>query len=443
MKSSFQSLEQLAGTEQSVAVLDDFFPNLLTAFRVAEYNWYLERFPNLKIYSANPDFKTVHASYAQRYPQFADRVQQYDEFSLDDCTFVYMNFLNNAYHFLPALNARCIPFLLTLYPGGGFGLDEEESDTKLEMILASPLLCGVIATQNVTIDYLKKKGCPVPVYDIYGGAINPIFFEDGIQNNQQSSVSDSVKICFVAERYMPMGANKGYPEFISVATQLLKEFPDIQFSIVGSFNAGDIPLDQKTKESIHFKGLLNSAELKDFFLTQNMIISPNRPFLLHPGNFDGFPTGCCVEASLCGVTVVCSDELKLNRHYTNGVDFVICSVSPEAILEEVRKLIRDPQLLREIGARGQIVSKKIFDPIVQLGRRTDVLGMAIEQSVQTQIQKKLNTLFTSLQKTIADQAHHISTIETKLKNSFCGKCIASVSRLRSLVRKIRNYYGKR
>lgn len=373
MKSSFQYLKRLFKKQRSVAVLDDCFPNLLTAFRVAEYNWYLDRFPQLKIYSANPDFKTVHAAYAQRYPQYADRVMPYVESSLDDCTFAYMNFLNNAHHFLPALSSHCIPFLMTLYPGGGFGLGEPESDAKLDQVLGSPLLRGIIATQSVTLDYLKAKGCTVPVHDIYGGAMNPVYFEGLTKSKRILLNSCALSICFVADRYMPHGANKGYPQFIEAAKQLIREFPDLRFNVVGSFDADDYPLDDQIREAISFNGLLFTAELKEFFLTQDIIISPNRPFLLNPGNFDGFPTGCCIEASLCGVAVVCSDELKLNCYYTDGEDMVICDPTPQAIVKSVRELICNPDLLMSIGLRGQCTSQKIFDPRRQLGQRSALL----------------------------------------------------------------------
>lgn len=373
MKSSLQYLKQLFKKQRSVAVLDDCFPNLLTAFRVAEYNWYLDRFPQLKIYSTNPDFTAVHAAYAERYPQHADRVKPYEESSLDGCGFVYMNFLNNAHYFLPTLSLHNIPFLMTLYPGGGFGLRDPESDAKLERVLDSPLLCGIIATQSVTLEYLKAKDCKVAVYDIYGGAMNPVYFEDDTKNKRTLLISDAISICFVADRYMPHGANKGYPQFIEAAKQLIREFPDLRFTVVGSFDSEDYPLDNHIREAISFKGLLFTAELKEFFLTQDIIISPNRPFLLTSGNFDGFPTGCCIEASLCGVAVVCSDELKLNRYYANGEDMVICEPVPDAIVKAVGELIHNPDLLRSIGASGQRVSQKVFDPIRQLGQRADLL----------------------------------------------------------------------
>jgi len=141
-----------------------------------------------------------------------------------------------------------------------------------------------------------------------------------------------------------------------------------------------VPCDVQKIQAISFNGMLTATDLKDFFLTQDIIISPNRHFLLHPGNFDGFPTGCCVEASLSGVAVVCSDELKLNRYHTNGIDIVICDPTPEVIVKAVRELIRDPDLLKSIGARGQSICHKIFDPRRQLGQRSDLLGKALKRS---------------------------------------------------------------
>ena len=394
-------------------MLDDFFPNLLSSFRVAEYNWYLERFPRLKIYSTTPDFNTVHSAYAQRYPQHADRVKPYDESSLDDCAFAYINFLNNVHNFLPALSSNCIPFLMTLYPGGGFGLGEPESDAKLDKILESPLLRGIIATQSVTLDYLKAKGCKVPVHYIYGGSIHPIYFEGITKEKDILLNTNSKNICFVGARYMPQGANKGYPQFIEAAKQLIREFPDLRFSVVGNFDAEDVPLDDKIRPTISFKGPLTTHKLKEFFFTQDIIVSPNRPFLLHPGNFDGFPTGCCVEASLCGVAIVCSDELKLNSHYTDGVDIVICNPTAASIIKAVKELIHDPVLLKSISAHGRSISQKIFDPKKQLVERSALLGDAIE-STEAKWPIKLVEHFKMTEKILAQKASNIRGIDTGL-----------------------------
>ena len=43
----------------------------------------------------------------------------------------------------------------------------------------------------------------------------------------------------------------------------------------------------------------------------DLIISPNVPFVLASGAFDGFPTACCMEAALSGTAMFVTDELKL------------------------------------------------------------------------------------------------------------------------------------
>ncbi len=373
MKLNFHYLKRLFKKERRIAVLDDFFPNLLTGFRVAEYNWYLDRFPKLSVYSTNADFESVHALYAKHYPNYADRVIKFDSSSLTGYSFAYMNFLNNADYFIDALSAHNIPFLMTLYPGGGFALEEPESDEKLDRVINSSLLRGVIATQSVTIDYLKKKNCRVPVHSIYGGGLNPIYFKSLKDNTGRLLGDGAVSICFVADRYMRQGANKGYPEFIETAKLLIKDFPALRFTVVGGFVPEDYPLDEKLCEVISFKGRLFTEELRSFFLTQDIIISPNRPFVLSPGNFDGFPTACCMEASLCGVVVVCSDELMLNRNYKNWEDIVICKPVPTDIACAVGRLVNNRDLLSIIASNGQRLSQRLYDPAFQLGSRADLI----------------------------------------------------------------------
>lgn len=374
MRLSFRCLKSLFGRKKSFVILDDFFPNLLTGFRVAEYNWYLECFPKLRIYSTYHDFVPAHAAYAIRYPQYADRVLPYDKSALKGCAFAYLNFLNNARLFLADLTENEVPFAFTLYPGGGFGLEEPESDAKLNVVLDSKFLKGIIATQSVTLDYLQNRDCRVPVHDLYGGAINQTYFDTSVKRDYTlTATSGREKICFVAERYMSQGANKGYPEFIEATNLLVEKFPDVEISVVGSFGPEDYPLGRTLERVISFNGLLKTEELKDYLFTQDIIVSPNRPFMLHPGNFDGFPTGCCVEASLCGVAVVCTDVLGLNRYYSDGEDIVICQPSSQDIFQRLTRLIENPQLRLSIAQNGQQTSAKIFDPAKQLGARSELL----------------------------------------------------------------------
>ena len=354
-------------------ILDDFFPNILTGFRVAEYNYYLERFPNLQIFSAVPEFDSILAEYLKIYPKFHDRIKPFNKDSLEDKNFAYINFLNNAYYFLPELSRKNISFIMTLYPGGGFGLNDPDSDEKLKKVLLSPLLRGIICTQKITFEYLHDKGVNVPVHFIYGVAINPIYFVQDVIPTRTTNIN-SLRICFAAACYMPEGKNKGYPEFIDAAEQLITLYPTLRFSVAGGFSPESYPMTSKLRSVTSFLGYLQTADLKNFFLSQDIIVSPNRPFLLHNGNFDGFPTATCIEASLCGVAMVCSDELNMNQYYKDREEIVICNPTPTDIINKVSLLVNNRKLLQSIAKNGHIVSQRLFNPSYQLAKRAEILN---------------------------------------------------------------------
>ena len=221
-------------------VLDDFFPNLATGFRVAEYNAHLSAFPQLTVLSSLAEFATERARYAALYPMHAPRVQAFSSQWLAGCGLAYINFLNNAAHYLPALQAQALPFVLTLYPGGGFGLDEPESDQKLKNVLASPLLQAIIVTQPITEAYLRTFGrvhnLPLPpLHRIDGVVVHPQYFgPQAIPHAPRfGPLKPQLDICYVAELYMPLAANKGYPAFMEAALALA-DLPQIRWHVVGA-----------------------------------------------------------------------------------------------------------------------------------------------------------------------------------------------------------------
>jgi lipopolysaccharide transport system ATP-binding protein len=356
-----------------IVVLDDFFPNLTTGFRVAEYIHYLRVFPSLLIASTIGDFKLQHAAFARSYPDLRSRVAAYDPAMLLDARLCYLNFLNNAHYHIDALEAASLPFLFTLYPGGGFELNEHESSSKLSRVLKSPMLRAVISTQSITTDVLRRLQCPVEVHECYGATINPVYLSSSGTRAESTVTHGSVpKICFVAHKYDREGRSKGYPAFIEVAATLAARYADIQFSVVGNYGPEDIEIPNQLKARLHFKGLLPTAQLRQFLLTQDLMISPNQPYTISGSVFDGFPTASSVEASLCGVAILCSDELELNRFY--GADeMIVCAPDAPAILRAVEPLLQNPALVAQIGERGRKRSAQLFSAEAQLLPRTQIL----------------------------------------------------------------------
>ena len=369
-------------------VLDDFFPNLLTGFRVAEYNAHLAAFPQLSVLSSLGDFASQHARYAEHYPALAHRVRPFAPAWLAGAGLAFLNFLNNAHQFLPALQQYRVPFVLTLYPGGGFGLDEPESDAKLAAVLACPLLQALIVTQGVTQDYVQRfaagRGLALPpLHRIDGVVVNPLYLE--VEAPARDAMADKavLDICFVAERYMPQGANKGYPAFIAAALALA-DCARLRWHIVGGGYTADELDITALGQRIQFHGRLDTPDLRQFYAGMDLIISPNQPFLLHPGNFDGFPTGCCVEASLCGVAVMATDALGQNPGYVDADTMLLLETSANTALApqieaRVRQLYADPTALKRIGQAGQTLTRQLYAPERQIGQRQHILRTVANQ----------------------------------------------------------------
>jgi len=365
------------GVQPSWAILDDFFPNLLTGFRVAEYNAYLERFPSLAIYSAQPDFQGTAAQYALRYPTHAKRVAPFQPERLAGIRFAYLNFLNNAFHFLPVLEHYRVPFVLTLYPGGGFRLDAPESDAKLARVCASPQLAHVIVTQRATAEYLASAAPATAQTLVFGCVVNPAYFTGpALARRRYGFDKDTFDVCFVAEKYTAHGRNKGYPEFIDAARVLADALPHARFHVVGGCGPGDWPLGAAA-ERTRFHGRLETADLRAFFHGMDAIASPNRVMQWEGGSFDGFPTASCVEASLSGVAMVVSDELALNAgYYRPGEELLI--VRPEAsdVAAALLEMGRAPERLRALATAGQSRTRELFSPAAQIEPRIGVIEQA-------------------------------------------------------------------
>jgi lipopolysaccharide transport system ATP-binding protein len=355
---------------KGIVIIDDFFPNLTTGFRVAEYNHYLRVFPHLVIASTTGDFKQRHKAYATSYPDLKNRVVPFDRALLSHAKLCYLNFLNNAHYHLEHLEAVALPFLFTLYPGGGFELQSEQTNAKLDRVLRSPMLRGVISTQSVTTDILRRMQCPVEIYQLFGATINPTYLRPPARN--RVSRDGGLNICFVAYKYDPQGRSKGYPTFIEVATRLSERFPDIAFSVVGNYGPDDVSIPDRLGGKLRFKGPLATSQLRRFLLTQDLMISPNQPFTVSGSIFDGFPTAACVEASLCGVAIVCSDELNLNRFYDSD-EMIVCAPAASAILEAIEPLLVNHSLIAQLGERGRQKSMSLYSAEAQLLPRTQIL----------------------------------------------------------------------
>lgn len=355
-----------------LAIIDDWFPNLTTGFRVAEFVHHLKTFPNLTVFSSSPAFQAHYPAFFARYTDVAKRVVPLTTHDFSQINAAWLVFLNNAAACLSMLEAHSIPFVFVLYPGGGFHLNDPETDNKLTRILASPQLRGVVATQPIIIDTLQRFNCRVPIHYLPGVVVDPSLVE-GSAPRPPHSRNEPLRICFAGFRYDKGGGSKGYPEFIAAAEILGRLHPDLRFAVAGDLGPADWPIVPFLKERISFAGAMPTDGLREFFLTQDVMIAPSRRYALSGKAFDGFPTGTSVEASLCGAAVVGSDELDQNRFYTSETNILIVEPTVEDIVAKLDPLIRDPDRLAALAEAGRKRTVELYGAEQQLLTRSRIL----------------------------------------------------------------------
>jgi lipopolysaccharide transport system ATP-binding protein len=360
------------GAGGGLLVVDDWFPNLTTGFRVAEFVHYLRVFPGLQVTSTCPPNLGHYERFAERYPDVSHRVLPWSPAVFDAAGAAWFVFLNNVHTWVAEMERRSIPFGFTLYPGGGFNLGDPESETKLARVLSSPMLRTVVATQPITVETLRRMDCRVPVHDIPGVVVNPAYVV-GSRARPGVSAPGTARICFAAFRYDPCGRSKGFPQFLRAASVLVELHPGTRFAVAGDLGPQDWPIPTSLHGHITFHGPMPTAELRAFFLEQDIIISPSRRHAVTGTEFDGFPSGACVEAALCGVAVLTSDELNQNRGYRVGEEILVCTPEPEAIVATLHPLIRDTTQLVSIAEAGRRRTITLYSAATQLVPRTRLL----------------------------------------------------------------------
>jgi glycosyltransferase involved in cell wall biosynthesis len=366
-----------------IAVLDDLFPHPLSSFRFEEFSSYLDEMPEVSVHCNGNAFhlagvprpvEVIIAEHLAAHSRHVGRVHPLRPGQLPDADAYYAVFLHNIVQYLDAIERSKKPFAFTLYPGGGFSVGEKWSDDWLDRVCNSPFLRRIIVTQRYTLDYLLKrhalsesKICYVP-----GGVIPRLAF-CAPKNRKHFGIDKEVlEIGFVANRYTPKGEDKGYDLFVETARALSRNGVSAFYHVVGPWDANIVPLEDLSARFV-FHGFLSTEKLSELGQTLDLILSPNRPGILSNGAFDGFPTGGCVAAGLQEAAIFCTDVLKMNTDYRDGVDLVLVEPSVNDIVRRLLPVIQERGALAQIGRNGRIRLTEIFGRETQLPPRFAVL----------------------------------------------------------------------
>jgi glycosyltransferase involved in cell wall biosynthesis len=387
---SINRISSRARGSRDLIILDDIFPQPISAFRIAEYTYYLESFGSSRVYSTANAFKGVREKrsfgevvreYESKHAHLKGRVLRYKPGTLLLGKVVYAVFLENAFGFIEQIEESRLPFVFTLYPGGAFQLNDEVSDAKLRRVLASPYFRKVIVTQNVTYQYLIDHNfCRESDIEFIFGVVLPTntYRENPPEKKRYRQGKETFDACFVANRNMPRGEDKGYDKFIEAALILGEKYGNIHFHVVGPYDAQAMDVSPIAGR-ITFYGYLHTDRFKNFYATKDIIVSPNIHFKLVPGAFDGFPTGACTEAGLNGVALFVTDTLGQNIKFRDREDIVLIPHDSAKIADIVEEYYLDPEKTRILAENGQKRMQEVYSTEAQLGPRKAIITKLLKE----------------------------------------------------------------
>lgn len=378
-------------SNHKLLIVDDIFPCKLSPFRYEEFDKILSSFGDAHLVTTGAALRHLHSTgtieelveeYKRESPDNANRItigNIEDALADRDYDLVYCVFLNNIYSIIERLEEKRIPFAFTLYPGGGFALDDEESEEKLERVLRSPCFRKVIVNEQITRDYLREKGwCRYNEIILIPGVVVP---QSDIENAKVSERPnrDRFVISFCAYKYSSQGRDKGYDFFVEVAKKLEEKRIPSEFHIVGNFDENDVPLDD-VSDRFHFHGILPPLEMRKVFSETDIILSPVRANVLTPGSFNGFPVTACVAAALSGALVMTTDPLKQNYHFTHGENIDIIELDAQAVSEKIAYYYHRRKQFNVL--RKKQIEKMIatYDESIQMAPRLKLLSQEINWS---------------------------------------------------------------
>jgi glycosyltransferase involved in cell wall biosynthesis len=179
-------------------------------------------------------------------------------------------------------------------------------------------------------------------------------------------------VCFVAHRYSPRGDDKGYDIFLDVVRALVNRGVPLSAHVVGGFDQDVLDVSDLT-HVLTFHAAMPTEQLAAFFVGMDLMITPNRPGVLAPGAFDGFPPASAIEASLAGVAIVATDSLGQNLLFRDGRDVLIVRPDAGEIADRVEALIASPGGIRRLAQAGLATSRRGYGVDAQLWRRRAVI----------------------------------------------------------------------
>lgn len=368
-------------SKKKLIIIDDVYPGKESPFRTEEYNNYIKKFKSVIILSNNleNDKMVINGNTFYKLPLSDDNLKNLQCEIKNKRRLAIATFINNicsdCYSNLDILEKCNIPFVFTIYPGGGLIFNDKIVNERLKKIFNSNLFKNVIVTQPIIYDYIMdNKLCDASkITKIYGIVTPKKALKNKIKKKHYKINKKVLDICFVAHKYCEDGKDKGYPIFINVAKKLCEQYENIYFHVVGEFTEKTLDITP-IKNKIKFYGVQNTEWFNNFYLDKDIILSPNIPFVLSKGSFDGFPTGSATEAMLHKVVLIATDELRQNIFFKNLKNIIIVSSNEDEIINKIEYLYKNYNMIKKIGKCGRKVVKRNYSYKKQIRPRIKLIN---------------------------------------------------------------------
>jgi hypothetical protein len=355
-------------------IFDDVFPNPLSDWRYNEFVYYIDNILKTTIIT---NIYRNSLTITKMSDEFIDNnffkyknVISYNKYHTYKAKIGYCIFYNNLKLAFPYFEKHNIPFVFTLYPGGGFRIYNKEFENSLKRYFSSRLFNHVIVNMPHVYDYIKNRFFidDDRISYIYGAPINlsgnDILFD--------KKTEQKLKIIFCSHKYMPHGIDKGFDIFNKLAKNLEGD-PRFEFICIGGFDKTDLIVPT---ENIQFKSFLLPDDLHLIFESSDIILSPNRSHVLYYGAFDGFPTASVLHAATCGCMMMISDEMGNSKplNLIDNEDFVLIAPNVDIITDKILYLANNRGVIRRIAKNGRDKMIKNINQENQLSQRLSIIG---------------------------------------------------------------------
>lgn len=153
-----------------------------------------------------------------------------------------------------------------------------------------------------------------------------------------------------------IGKLKGVYDILEAAPQIISCYPDVRFIFAGNGDlegARGVSLEKEINENVEFVGWVRGETKTSYFKSSDI-------FLL-PSFNEGLPVSV-LEAMAAGLPVVSTQIGGIPDAIEDGVNgFLIEPGDILAITEKVLYLLRNPDILKEMGTKNKTKIKETFD----------------------------------------------------------------------------------